>query len=68
MNADLEFPEMFPLADGGLLFQWRTQRGAVDVEFDADGEISVMISDERGRRAGSAAELWPEACRFLMTG
>ena len=59
-------PEVFPLADGGLEFVWRISGGTVEAEFDADGDILVMISDENGRRAGYAAEMWPEACRFLM--
>jgi hypothetical protein len=65
--AELDTPtEVFPLADGGLLFRWRTERGAVETEFDADGDIIVMIEDAHGeRRAGHAHELWATAARFL---
>jgi len=62
-----DLTEVFPLSDGGLLFRWRSSRGAVEAEFDADGDAIVMIDDTQrnDRRAGYARELWPEAARWL---
>lgn len=59
--------DVFPLADGGLLFRWQTAYGSVEVEFDADGDAVVMIDDEaqQTRRAGHLSELWPTALRWL---
>lgn len=59
--------EVFPLADGGLLFRWDTARGSVEVEFDSDGDAVVMIDDQdqQTRRAGYLSELWPTALSWL---
>lgn len=65
-NVDMA-TEVFPLSDGGLLFRWRTARGAVEAEFDADGDTIVMIddTDRDDRRAGYSDELWSDAAPWL---
>jgi hypothetical protein len=59
--------EVFPLADGGLMFRWQTQLGSVEVEFDSEGDAVVMIDDpvRATRRAGYLSELWPASLRWL---
>jgi len=59
--------EVFPLADGGLLFRWDTVRGSVEVEFDSEGDTVVMIDDQERetRRVGYLSELWPTAQNWL---
>lgn len=59
--------DVFPLADGGLLFRWQTAHGSVEVEFDADGDAIVMIDDvaQQTRRAGYLSELWSTALQWL---
>lgn len=67
--ASLEIPtEVFPLADGGLSFRWRTAQGAVEAEFDSEGDAVVLLDDTASgeRRAGYFAELWPAALRWLQ--
>jgi hypothetical protein len=59
--------DVFPLADGGLLFRWMTDDASIQVEFDAEGDSIVMLDDrvDGTRRAEYLAELWPEALRLL---
>lgn len=60
--------EVFPLADGGLAFRWRSADGVVDVEFDADGDGVVLVDDPANgkRKTGYFAEMWAEALRWLQ--
>ncbi|MGI8760941.1 MAG: hypothetical protein ACR2LF_06560 [Jatrophihabitantaceae bacterium] len=60
--------EVFPLADGGLAFRWRTVSGLVDVEFDTEGDDVVLLEDVANgkRKAGYFSEVWAEALRWLQ--
>jgi hypothetical protein len=60
--------EVFPLADGGLAFRWRTADGVVDVEFDAEGDGVVLLDDAANgkRKTGYFADTWAEALRWLQ--
>lgn len=57
--------EMYPLADRGVLLRWPITGGTVEVEFDADHDVTVLISRPGDRQAGTADELWPEATRLI---
>lgn len=60
--------EVFPLADGGLAFRWRTASGVVDVEFDSEGDDVVLLNNvaSGNRKAGYFSEVWAEALHLLQ--
>lgn len=60
--------EVFPLADGGLAFRWRTGSGLVDVEFDTEGDDVVLLDDAASgkRKAAYFGEVWAEALHWLQ--
>ena len=65
-HADAD-PQFFPLADGGLLARWKSDDGSLHIEFDADGDVVVLVVDKTGKqRSGYLWELWGAATRWLF--
>lgn len=62
-------PTIHRLADGGLLVRWASDRGDLDIEFDADGDVLAMITDRSDgvttRRNGEWWTIGPEALHWL---
>lgn len=60
-------PEVFSLADGGLLLRWQGDGWTGEVEIDADADVVVMLDGPEDRRAGMGPELWLELARSVQT-
>lgn len=46
-------PKFYPLADGGISLQWNLLRGIAVIEFDTEGDQTVLIRNGGGRRTGT---------------
>lgn len=59
-------PSFFPLADGGILVRWKAEDQSLDIEFDTDGDVVVVIKSGPGQRSsGFDYQVWGEAVRWL---
>lgn len=61
-------PEFFPLSDGGVQVRWVSDRGSMQIEFDADNDVVILIDDRASgvSRSGYDLELWSAACHWLF--
>lgn len=69
---DTRVPELYTLADGGLLVRWiNGDERSLEIEFDADGDDLAMITErhygEVARENGYLQQMWPAAMRWLFS-
>lgn len=44
-GARIPTPEVFPTVEGGVKFEWGSDSESVEVEFQPDGTIAILIDD-----------------------